>query len=337
MSQPAFDDFLPLFEEANQRYLHGDLVGALALATEGQERFPAESAPLYYLRATLKARMGDTAGALELLTESIDKGYWYPDGRWSSDAFSALQDSPEFIRQRTLSNVREAKALAEAKPELTVEVPPTSPKAGGNGATDQSARPLVIALHGSGYGIRHDVAYWTAATRHGWLLGMAQSAQVIGYDAYAWSDYAAAERELVSHYDTLRQDHPVDTTRVVIAGKSQGAETAIRLALSGMIPARGFIAVVPSGPMMLRATEWDTLIQNANRDLRGYVLLGGREAHFAASGRRLIEMLRAKGIACAMDFHPAVRHEYPVNFRARLSFMLDFVMGTHDDNGKTKG
>lgn len=330
MNQPEFDDFLPLFDEANRLYLHGDLAGALTLATEGQQRFPEESAPLLYLRATLRARMNDVRGALDLLAEAMDKGYWYPDGRWASDAFGPLQSMPEFVRLRAISNGREAKALVETKPELILLPPEKKP---GEAEAAPESLPVLIALHSSGYSVRHTAPYWRPAVSKGWLLALPQSGQIIGYDSYAWADHATAEAELKAHLESIRQQAPINPARIVLAGKSQGAETAIRLALSGAIPACGFIAIVPSGAMMLHSTQWEELVQRARRDLRGYVLIGGREAHFAAGGRRLVEMLRTRGIACALDYHPAVRHEFPLNFRARLAFMLDYVVGAHEAAG----
>jgi dienelactone hydrolase len=45
------------------------------------------------------------------------------------------------------------------------------------------------------------------------------------------------------HFQVLSEQYPIDRKRVVVAGFSMGGGLAIRLALSGALPARGFVGV----------------------------------------------------------------------------------------------
>ena len=110
-----------------------------------------------------------------------------------------------------------------------------------------------------------------------------------------------------------------------------GGETALRAALSGMVPVRGFILLGPGGPTIDTPEAWrrsaPTLIrQGAERNLRGYVLLGEEDAGVPHDAiRALVELLNANGIPCHLEILPGLAHEYPPDPGPVLSRALGFI------------
>ena len=146
-------------------------------------------------------------------------------------------------------------------------------------------------------------------------------------DAYVWNDQEIALREVAEHYATVTADHAVDPGRVLVAGFSMGGETALRAALLGTIPARGFILLGPGGPTIDTPDAWLPLIADAaERSLRGYVLRGEQDASIPQDAiRTLVDSLNAHGIPCALEVIPTIRHEYPLDFAPYLARALAFV------------
>jgi predicted esterase len=107
-----------------------------------------------------------------------------------------------------------------------------------------------------------------------------------------------------------------------VAGFSQGGARAIQLALSGRIPARGFISVVPGG---LDQDAFPSLVESARgRPLRGYLVTGVLDQrqelfHF------IHRTLNAAGLPCQMEAHPDLAHEFPPDFYTSLQNALQFL------------
>ena len=104
---------------------------------------------------------------------------------------------------------------------------------------------------------------WGPVAEQGWLLAAAQSSQAGMTDQYIWDDQNTALREIAQHYATLRDEHDIDPSRVVLGGFSMGGETALRAALLGTMPARGFILLGPGGPTIDTPDEWLPLMRTS--------------------------------------------------------------------------
>jgi predicted esterase len=318
MSEPEIADFNVLFQQTLQLYEQGDYAQGYDLATRAQPLFPDREAMVMYVRACLASMDGQGAHALALLGESIDKGHWYAQPVWDDPDFNAIRESDEFARLRTISLERRDAAQALARPELVVRLP---------GDETPTPYPLLLALHGNNSTVAEQGDHWRPAALHGWLVGLAQSSQVGGPGQYIWDDAATSTREVSGHLDALQRAYPVDAARIVMGGFSMGAETAVRLVLSGTVPARGFVAVAMGGPLTRKPEDWEPLIEAARgRDLRGYCVTGELDAPYAPGVRRLVEMLRAAGVACELESHPDLGHIYPPDFGARLPEMLACVL-----------
>ncbi len=317
MSDSTIPSFGEWYSRLVQLYYAGQFSQALEIATQEGDRYPDQRRMIFHLRACMASCAGDGAQALDLLAEASGGGYWYPASFWDDPDFDSIRDHDEFKRLRAVSDGRRAEAQALARPELAV-IPPS----GGVPA------PLLVALHGNqGSNALHG-AHWRSAADAGWLVALAQSSQVAGPDVYVWDDLDQSESEIKQHVAALLHDHGGDAQRIVLGGFSLGAETAMRLALSGAVAARGFIAVAPGGPYTNRSPElWEPLIEaGRGRGVRGVVLFGGLDhGHDAIVG--LVDRLQAAGIPLIVEGDPALAHDFPVDFSARLPGWLAFVLG----------
>src|SRR5690348_4945115 len=106
-----------------------------------------------------------------------------------------------------------------------------------------------------------------------------------------------------------------------------GGETALRAALLGTIPVRGFILLGPGGPTIDTPDAWLPLLDAAaSRGLRGYVFLGGADDDIPQDAvREIVAHLNTHGIPCGLETIPAIAHEYPADFGPYLARALAFI------------
>jgi len=293
----------------------GEYAAAYQLATREAGRFPTwAQSNIYNWRFCTACLMGDPALALRLIAEALEAGYWYGEADLREDPdLATLQGMPEFERLITLAGQRRDAALAQAKPELKILVP-------ANGAAPY---PLLLALHGNNSNIADSERYWRSAAEHGWLVALPQSSQPMGTQTYGWNDGAWAVREITQHVATLREQYPIDPARVVVAGFSMGGGLAAWLVLSSTLPACGVIGV---GPFLANVESVLPLLEAPReRPLRAYLIASQRDQYCYGVAQKLAELLPPHGIACEVELHPDLGHDFPPEFERSLLKGLDFI------------
>jgi predicted esterase len=306
--------------EAMEHYQAQDYAGALEILTREGDRFPAEAANVLYLRSCMAARVGQPDLAVAILEDALNRGLWYGERVIrESPSWQPLQGLPAFERLAAVCKARQA--AAAIGPALRVLDPADGCPAG-------AACPLFIALHGNAGTADSAIQGWRAVTDAGWRLVALQSSQVGGANAYLWDDQETALRETAAQYADLSAQYTVDPARLVVAGFSLGGETALRIVLSGSIPAPAFILLGPGGPTMDTPDAWLPLIaQGAARGVRGYVFLGDRDnAVEQDNARRVVDLLNAHGVPCGLEMLPNLGHAYPVDFAPGIRRALAFVL-----------
>jgi predicted esterase len=306
--------------EAMEHYQAQDYAGALEILTREGDRFPAEAANVLYLRSCMAARVGLPDLAVAILEDALNRGLWYGERVMrESPSWQPLQGLPAFERLAAVCKARQA--AAAIGPALRVLDPADGCPAG-------AACPLFIALHGNAGTADSAIQGWRAVTDAGWRLVALQSSQVGGANAYLWDDQETALRETAAQYADLSAQYTVDPARLVVAGFSLGGETALRIVLSGSIPAPAFILLGPGGPTMDTPDAWLPLIaQGAARGVRGYVFLGDRDnAVEQDNARRVVDLLNGHGVPCGLEMLPHLGHAYPADFVPGIRRALAFVL-----------
>ncbi len=317
-------DFFQEAKELFRQYYAGDYKAALETAARLEERFPEQRIHIAYWRICLNSRLGRVDEALNLFSEALDEGLWWSEEQLRRDPdLDALRANPEFKRLLTLCRERHRTAQAASSPDLRV-FPPNE--------AFSPPYPLLIALHGRGGTAKSALPHWKAVGEMGYLLALPQSSQLAWPGAYAWDDGEVAEREIQAHYEALRREYAIDLERVILAGASQGAALAIHLMLRGRVPARGFLAVAPA------AIDVDALAEEAARGLgeqaqvgargearrRGYVVVGRQDPLYERA-RQMVDVLNRHGLACEIEVHDDLGHEFPPHFERTLAHALQFL------------
>lgn len=312
--------FEELQDETMRLYGAGDYAATLALLTEEGDRFPEEGAWVLYMQACMAARVGRPDETCRLLDAALERGYWYGEAVMrQSPSFLPLQGQPEFEAVAARQIARAAEAHAE--PLLLLREPE------GGCPTDQPC-PVLLALHGNGADGPSALQGWGPVVERGWLLAALQSSQIVGVNQFIWDDQAVAIREAQEHYATVQARYALDPARTLVAGFSMGGETALRLALSGALPVRGFILLGPGGPTIDTPDAWVPLMEQATgRGLRGMVILGEADNEVPQDEiRTLVTLLNSHGIPCELETVPGLRHAYPPDFGPIIDRALAFVL-----------
>lgn len=290
--------FKDLQHEVFRLHGQGAYREALALIEREAARFPDQAPTFYFWRACLACLTDGADDGLRWLRAAADEGFWYHERMLNDPDLAALREDPRLEPLMDLFRERRKAAQALARPVLYTYEPEGAP------------RGLLMALHGAGSSFEQEEerAPWTAATAAGWRVALAQSSQVWAPGKYFWGDRDRALAEVKAHLDGLG---PHSST--VIAGFSMGAAVAMFGVLSGTLPVTGFLAVAPA----IRPETFLPLLAEARRDIRGYIVIGDGDWAFPAA-REFASAMREAGLACELEVHPGLGHEYPPGFADQL-------------------
>jgi predicted esterase len=307
-----------LADEMFRLYARGEYEQALALINRDFEQFTDFRGRLFFWRACLNSMLGQQQEALSQLAQALDLGFAYSeDGLRGDSDLHSLQGLPEFEQLVARSQERYAQLAANVVSTSQVILPSLS---------TPPPYPLLMVLHGNNSSAGWTAGYWQVAAKQGWLVLLPQSSQM-GWDngAFVWNDEEQARRDVQQHYEHVQQEYGIDPERVVIAGFSRGARVALSLALNGVIPASGVIAVAPA----LRQNPAELFPATDIRSERMpsvYLIIGARDEPFYEPTVALAEYLSASEVDCELSIYPDLGHAYPPGFAETLQVALDSVM-----------
>ena len=262
----------------------------------------------WWRRAARLVEAGDEEGALELLERTLEEGELWRTRPLKMPGFDRIREDRRF-RAVEAEATRLAAALG-TRPQLHVFPPPRSHR-----------RPrLLLGLHGATSSAADFWPHWLPATELGYLLAVPQSSQPASADAFCWDDPELAERELQEHARTLSREHDFDPEGAVLAGYSQGAALAFRLAQRAVpLDARRFLLAAPS--------LFDPPIDPARAPrLRGAAVRGDQDPY----GERFPAFQEAcarAGLGLRVEVVEGLGHTYPEDFPTRLARLLEHLAG----------
>jgi predicted esterase len=316
-----FDSFEDFQNKIQASYAVGEFSAALELASIARQDFP-EHAPLVdYWRIAMSARTGDNLQALTILEQVLQTGFWYGETLLRrSPSFISLQGTPAFEELVNRNNQLRQLEQEALYPLLIL-------RSEGRCQSGGPPCPLMIALHANAGAAHDSIAFWQPAAQSGWLVAAPQSSQAIWQGAYVWDDRETAGEQIKRHYDALLRNYACDPQQVILAGHSLGGEVAAWLAITGGLPALGFLAFGPSGPLSSDLQTWLPLVEKAGwSGLRGYVVLGEEDESIPRDNlRRWVEMLNTGGIPCELEEVPHAGHEYAPEYESSLLRALEYL------------
>lgn len=335
-------DFDSVQAEIQERYQSGDYAAALELAERHKTRFPDQAALFTYWQICFNARLGKPDRSLRLLRDALRSGLWYAEVLLrKSPSLQPLQGMPEFedlvLLNRQVQNTDE-----------THHYPLLILRSEEQCSQGSPACPLLLGLHTNAGTVQSSLKFWRPAANAGWLVAAPQSTQAVWKDSYVWDDLETSREQILRHYQAVLNGYSIDTHKSVIAGHSMGGEVAIWLALSGSIPAAGFLAFGPGGPMMDNPDLWHPFIESAtgrpaavrpassqagvdpagssDAPLRGYLVYGTEDHSIQQQNiHTLANALESAGLLCQVEAVPGAGHDFETKFEAALLRGLAFI------------
>lgn len=305
-----------------------DYEAALELATEQSTYFPERFPQTYFWRAAMAALSDQPDLALTLLAEILATGFWYNETLLRrSSALGSLQGLPSFEKLITTNRRQMEEDQSHLFPLITL-------RSQGCCQPGDAPCPLLLGLHSNGSHAQASVPFWQPAASAGWLVGVPQSTQAMWKGAYTWDDRETAEAEIQRHSAALVKSYSIDLQRLVLGGLVTGGETAARMAISGVLPAAGFIAIGSIGATTEYLDHWSALLEaNQGRALRGYFLLGQEDVSDPEINiLLLIDLFNQAGISCEWEEAPDFDQKTSREYNDSLLRGLDFITSNEQGN-----
>jgi len=292
---PTFEDLRWACATHNRGGRHAE---ALACAEEAWRRFPERRDFSWFLVAYANVALGRGSDAIAALEAAEAENRLWRAGLLRNPGLEPLAGEPRFAA--VLARLLERIADRRFQPRLLVARPdPPSAHA-----------PLLLGLHGAAGTADGFHSHWLPAVALGCVVASVQSTQPTAEDAFCWDDPVQVRRDL----DAVLPDLPPHG-EVVLTGFSQGAATALQLALAGdLVPARAVIGVAPSFTPMTPPAE-------AERPL-DVVVLHGAEDRWGVGVAPTVDALRAARHRVHVEEVPGLGHDYPADFPERLPALV---------------
>jgi len=303
--------FGELAEKLTTLYREGKYAEAFEMVEQSAHLFPDQVARITFWKMCLLSLCNRPDEVMAVFKQGLDSGLWWQDELFTDPDLNAVHDLPEFKRLTAISQEKyeEARERVQRDYALIIPEPPSS-----------GLYPLLITLHGRNGNKDDNVRQWEVATQRGWLVLSCQSTQPVFQGAYHWDNPATGLADLLFYYEQVSHQYQIDLRQIVIAGFSQGSGLAIHAALSGKVPARGFLAIASwwTDPKSL-APQGD-----AAKRVRGYFITGEKD-HTFDTAKEIQKVLKESGIPFEEESHPDLAHEFPSDFERSFDHATGFI------------
>jgi predicted esterase len=254
-----------------------------------------------YNAACAHARAGNTDQAADWLIRCAERGFAGIRSLEEDADLASIRDSDKFrealelVRANAAKRFEQYKAAAQADKPLTI-VP--------DDLDADEMPPLLIVLHGSG-GTPEPLAelYEHTASKLGMILVVPSALRPWGA-GFGWIYRDESEWRVLDLIERFEQSHNIDTSRVYLAGFSQGANVTLAVGLkhpskfAGLFPVCGHYE---PDVMPIRESESRPPI---------YLMIGARDP-FAHTFREAVRPLKDAGFPVRLRVLQGVAHEYP--------------------------
>ncbi|MHA1967813.1 MAG: alpha/beta hydrolase [Candidatus Hodarchaeales archaeon] len=278
----------------------------LKLAIDSIDRFPENPTMTYSWMALFYVLLGKNKKSLQTLAEGLTKGaMWSPP--FLEEGFQGLKDHPRFLEILELTRKRFSHNKDPDQAELLVRTPKSY--------STSKKYPLLLVFHGRfDCNASNDIHWRNIIEQKEIILALLQSSQMQSGNHFVWDEENKAFEDLRRAFAILVRKYPIDTSKIVLAGVSQGSELALVALFSGFVAATNFISVIPAfGGFSYQLTDEDSL------------QVGEQDPRFSRT-KTFFELLRENGVECQLFSYPELGHQIPNDFDQVLIKAVDFVL-----------
>ncbi|MBA4364706.1 MAG: hypothetical protein C0398_01700 [Coprothermobacter sp.] len=311
------EDLAEYRKKVYELYLQGKYSEALEIAEKAYALFKDKISETSYWLACLNSVLHEEDKAIEILTNSLDDGAWWsPKILEGENDLDPLRNREEF--KRIMERCREIfeRKQRESRPERLVFYP--------DKFDPEEKHPLLVALHRGGDNAEEFCRYWKHVLKRGYILLVPQSSQLYGPDAYCWSDWEKAKKEVIDHIIEIKEKHNLIEDSIVVAGASQGASLGmVDLVLEDTpLNLKRFIAVIP--PIDDVSFFIPLLKNGVRKGVKGYILAGEKD-RFTKNTEDLCSEMEKAGLPHKFTVVKGLGHGFPSDFGAYLDEALDYL------------
>jgi len=183
--------------------------------------------------------------------------------------------------------------------------------------------PLLFIFHGGGSNMERVRHHWHhQILERDYIRIYLQSYQHTDYASFTWhSGDPRSDRDLRLLFDRLNIQYAIDTSRVLVAGISAGANYALAMALRGVLPVQGLIAYCPGFPLSLRDRKDFTGLRTKLR----IFCLGGELDFYREQQVELCRSFDRSAIVYRYILVDGMKHQYPDQESIYLGKALKFL------------
>jgi len=258
-------------------------------------------------------RPGDALATLEAMSRCGVSSFL------SSPAYASIRALPGYAELARRNDALLTRERSEARVESDAYLPRDLRRG--------EAAPLMLVLHGDPGNLAKTRDEWPTAAivSRGVIVAYLQSSQLRSTSRYVWmADPAVARADVQAAFRDLCQRHSVDTSRVILAGFSAGAATALDLVFGQMVPAVGFIGLC-AGDIPEHFTR-ERVLAAKERGVRG-VFFEGEENWPDEEEEAMLQTMQEAGLPIELVINEGCGHGAPHDFPEKMDRALDFILG----------
>ncbi|MFX0185747.1 MAG: alpha/beta hydrolase [Candidatus Hodarchaeota archaeon] len=312
-------EFLVIQNQMLDYYEKKHFEKGLEFVLEAKDRFPENPTLIFsWLISFLEALGKKDEKLLETMEEACNRGAW-----WSRKAlFEILEkqkDHPKFKKIAESGEIRHKKALASARAELLVRTP--------KNYRAKDNLPSLLVLHGRYASNENSEQYWkNIVDKKDIILASLQSSQMISGAHFVWDDNTIAFEDLQYASKILVEHYRTNPSNMILAGISQGAELALIALFSGLIPATGFISMIPSVGNFSNQFISSGSLRNVAEKVKGCIIAGENDPRYDKT-KNIYQFLINNGITCQLYSYPGLDHQIPDDYNQILLKSVNFILG----------